>query len=120
MAMSGFLTVASCWRHRLQCTVITQSFLRLLKQYKLAVGKLDLSRGGSYSVSRCVRPWIKFTPVYPFNLIFYLITENMKLKNKSSDRILSLYKNVTIDKIIPILLHDIPTFLFILLYVIVI
>ena len=24
--------------------------------------------GGSYSVSRCVRTWIKFTPEYPFKL----------------------------------------------------
>ena len=36
----------SWWRHRLQCIVIVQSFLRLLKLHKLAVGKLDLSRGG--------------------------------------------------------------------------
>ena len=27
-----------------------------------------ISEGGSYSVSRYVRPWIKFTPEYPFNL----------------------------------------------------
>ena len=33
---------------------------------KLAICKLDLLRGGSYSVSRCVKPWIKFTPEYPF------------------------------------------------------
>ena len=56
------------WRYewlfdRLQCIVIVWSFLRLLKLHKLAVGKLDLWRG----VSRCVRPWIKFTPEYPFN-----------------------------------------------------
>ena len=25
-----------------------------------------VSRGGSYSVSQCVRPWIKLTPEYPF------------------------------------------------------
>ena len=66
MAMSGFLLVVSCWRHRLQCIVIVQSFLRLLKLYKLVVGKLDLLRGGSNSVSQCVRPWIKFTSEYPF------------------------------------------------------
>ena len=46
MAMSGFLMAVSCWRHRLQCIVIVRSFLRLLKLHKLAVGKLDLSRGG--------------------------------------------------------------------------
>ena len=32
-------------------------FLRLLKLRKLAVCKLDVSRGASYSVSWCVRPW---------------------------------------------------------------
>ena len=52
MAMSGFLMAVSCWRHILQCTVIMQSFLRLLKLHKLAVGKLYLlgGWGGSYSV----------------------------------------------------------------------
>ena len=30
--------------------------------------KLDFSRGGSYSVSRCVRPWIKLKPEYPFKV----------------------------------------------------
>ena len=35
----------SCWRGILQCTVIVQSFLRLLKLHKLVVCKLDLSRG---------------------------------------------------------------------------
>ena len=60
----GFLTVISRWRHRLQCIVM--SFLRLLKLRKLAVCKLDLLRGGSYSVSPCVRQWIELTPQYPF------------------------------------------------------
>ena len=43
---SGFLTVISWWRHRLQCIVVWQSFLRLLKLDKLEVGKPDLLRGG--------------------------------------------------------------------------
>ena len=34
------------WRHRLQCIVVLQAFLRLLKLLKLAVWKLDLSREG--------------------------------------------------------------------------
>ena len=34
----------------MQCIVIEQSFLRLLKLHKLAVGKLDLLRGG---LTRC-------------------------------------------------------------------
>ena len=38
------------WRRRLQCIVIMQSFLRLLKLRKLAVRKLDLMRGG---LTRC-------------------------------------------------------------------
>ena len=42
----AFLMAVSCWRHILQCIVIVQSFLRLLKLRKLAVDKLDLSRGG--------------------------------------------------------------------------
>ena len=46
VAMSRFLMGVSWWRHRLQCIVIVGSFLRLLKLHKLAVGKLDLSRGG--------------------------------------------------------------------------
>ena len=33
----GFLMVVSCWRRILQCIVIVQSFLRLLKLRKLAV-----------------------------------------------------------------------------------
>ena len=49
----------------IDCSVLL-SFLRFLKLHKLAVGKLDLSRGGSYSVSRFIRPWIKFTLEYPF------------------------------------------------------
>ena len=55
MAMSDFLMAASSWRHILQCIVIVRSCLRLLKLLKLAVCKLDLSRGGSYLVSQCVR-----------------------------------------------------------------
>ena len=43
---SGFLTVISWWRHGLQCIVVWQYFLRLLKLDKLAVGKHGLSRGG--------------------------------------------------------------------------
>ena len=46
----GFLMEVSCWRCILQCIVIMQSFLRLLKLLKLAVFKLDLSRGG---LTRC-------------------------------------------------------------------
>ena len=46
MGMSGFLVAVSWWRHRLQCIVIVWSFLRMLKLRKLAVSKLDLSRGG--------------------------------------------------------------------------
>ena len=53
----------SCWRHILQCTVFVWSFLRLLKLRKLAV-LISLGGMGCYSVSRCVRPWIKFTPEY--------------------------------------------------------
>ena len=44
--MSGFCWQFLGWRHRLQCIVIVQSFLRMLKLHKLAVGKLDLSMGG--------------------------------------------------------------------------
>ena len=29
----------------------------------------------SNTVSRCIRPWIKFTPEYPFNKIIMLITQ---------------------------------------------
>ena len=42
----GFLMAVCCWRHRLQCVVIMQSFLRLLKLCKLAVCKLYLTRRG--------------------------------------------------------------------------
>ena len=37
--------------------------------FRFLAGGIDcshLSRGGSYSVSRCVRPWIKFTQEYHF------------------------------------------------------
>ena len=46
-----------------------RSFLRISKLRKLAVRKLYFSRGGSYSVSRGVRTWIKFTPEYPFKVV---------------------------------------------------
>ena len=49
----GLLMAVSCWRHILP---IYYTFLMLLTICKLAVCKLDLSRGGSYSVSCCVRP----------------------------------------------------------------
>ena len=72
-----FLMTVSCWRHRLQCIVIVRSFLRLLKIYMLAVRKLDLSRGGGpYSVSWCVRPWIKLKPEYPFKLWWWPVSQN--------------------------------------------
>ena len=45
MAMSGFLMAVFGWRHRLQCIVIMQSFLRLLKQHKLPDGKLSITFG---------------------------------------------------------------------------
>ena len=50
----------------MQRIVVMWLFLRMLKLRKLAVRELYLSRGGSHSVSRCVRPWIKFTLEYPF------------------------------------------------------
>ena len=50
MAMSGFLIAFFCWRYRLQCIVIMQSLLRLLKLHKLAVRKLGLWGGG---LTRC-------------------------------------------------------------------
>ena len=49
--MSGFVMAFSWWRHRLQCTVIVCSFLRLLKLHKLAVGKIDLQGGVLLSVT---------------------------------------------------------------------
>ena len=42
----GFLMAIYTWIHLLQCIVVVRSFLRLLKQRKLAVRKLYLSRGG--------------------------------------------------------------------------
>ena len=60
----GFLMVVSCWRRILKCIVIMWSFLRLLNLHKLAVRKLDLS----YSVSWCVRLWIKLTVECPFKV----------------------------------------------------
>ena len=39
-----------------------------------------MSRGGSYSVSRCVRPWIKPTPEYPFKGIICNISALTCLK----------------------------------------
>ena len=59
--MSGLLMAVSWWRHRLQCIVNARSFLRLLKLHKIAVRKLDLSRGVLLCV--CVRPWINFTGI---------------------------------------------------------
>ena len=54
MAMSGFLMAVSWWRHRLQCIVIVQSLLRLLKLHKLAIRKLDLwGVGGVIGVMVC-------------------------------------------------------------------
>ena len=64
----GFLMAIYTWTHLLQCIVVVRSFLRMSKLRKLVVRKLYLSRGGSYSVSRCIRTWIKLTPEYPFNL----------------------------------------------------
>ena len=50
VAMSGFFKAVSWWRHsvlcKVQCIVIVQSFLKLLKLHKLAVKKFDLSRRG--------------------------------------------------------------------------
>ena len=68
----GFLMVIYAWTHLLQSIVVVQSFLRMLELCKLAVRKLYLSGGGSYSASRCVRTWIILTPEYPFN---YLMIE---------------------------------------------
>ena len=66
----GLLVAVYTWTHLLQCIVVVQSFLRMLKLRKLAVHKLCLpGGGGSYSVSRCVRTWIKLTPEYPFKLL---------------------------------------------------
>ena len=52
------------------CSVLLSCclFWGFLRLRKLAVCKLNLSRGGSYSVSWCVRPRIKLTPEYPFNI----------------------------------------------------
>ena len=44
----GFLMVVYIWTHLLQCIVVVPSFLRMLKLRKLAVRKLDLSRGGVF------------------------------------------------------------------------
>ena len=49
----GFLMAVSCWRHILQCIVIMRSFRKLLKLHKLAVCKLDLSRGVLLGVMVC-------------------------------------------------------------------
>ena len=54
----GFLMAVSCWRRILQCIVIMWSSLRLLKLWKLAVGKLDLPRA-VLLVSWCVWPWLE-------------------------------------------------------------
>ena len=78
--MCGFLMATCWWRRILQCIVIVRSFLRLLNLRKLAVYKVDLLGGGSYSVSRCVRPWIKLTPEYPFNMISGLLCRDHRQK----------------------------------------
>ena len=58
----GFLMTIYTWIHLLQCIVV-RSFPRMLK----ASGPQTLSlKGALYSVSWCVRLWIKFTPEYPF------------------------------------------------------
>ena len=76
----GFLMAVSCWRRILQRIVIVRSFLRLLTLRKLASANL-ISRGGSYSVSWCVRPWIKLATEYPFNMSQKLIKAyEIKLK----------------------------------------
>ena len=46
--MSGFVFLLV---GGIDCSVVVRSFLRLLKLHKLAVGKLDLSRGGGFT--RC-------------------------------------------------------------------
>ena len=56
----GFLMVIYTWTHLQQCIVVERSFLRMLKLCKL--------EGGSYLMSRCVRPWIKLTLEYPFKI----------------------------------------------------
>ena len=63
----GFLMAIYTWIHLQQRIVAVRSFLKKLKLCKLAVCKLYLSGVGSYSVLRCVGPWIKFTLEYPFN-----------------------------------------------------
>ena len=62
--LPAFLMAVYTWTHLLQCIVKYKNKI-MLNLHKLAVCKLDLS-GGSYSVSRCVRTWIKLTPEYPF------------------------------------------------------
>ena len=57
--------VVYAWTHLLQCIVVVRSFLKMLKLCKIAVSANFISGAGSYSVSRCVRTWIKFTPGYP-------------------------------------------------------
>ena len=69
----GFLM--AIYTHSLQYIVVVRSFLRMLKLRKLAVHKLYLSRGWSYSVSRCVRTRIKLVPKYPFNHISHTSLE---------------------------------------------
>ena len=38
---------------------------------------LGVGVGGSYSVSRCVRPWIKLRPEYPFKTLNSSIAEDV-------------------------------------------
>ena len=69
MIGTGKRTV-SLWRLRLQCIVIVLCFLRMLKLHKLEVENL-ISREGSYLVSQCIRPGIKFTLEYPFKAKYH-------------------------------------------------
>ena len=49
----GFLMAVSCWRHRLQCIVIMQCFLRLLKLHKLAENLISHGGGVLLGVTVC-------------------------------------------------------------------
>ena len=68
MAMSGLLMAVSWWRHRLQCKIIA-SFLRLV----------NLFSGGGLSRCHGVRPWIKLTPEYPFNMLHYFTLPSLSI-----------------------------------------
>ena len=41
--------------HRLQCIVMVQSFMRLLKLHKLVIGKLNLSRMDGLNLHRNIK-----------------------------------------------------------------